>query len=158
MPFCYMEHGSIQDGVFAIGVNRPVTDLAQSWAWLRDRYERTGRDPGLIKSDILARAYARGLIHISFEQLVAFYAYREYVLECNAKIRVANDNDSDKEYAPVERSNLTSERKVKCRLKPIDGRRLPRVQWSPFRPIASVRVWSFQNLWDILTPVLRPDI
>ena len=144
-----MNFRSVIDGVFDLCGYTSIAELTHSARWLREEYARRGLDPRHIRRDVLEHARRQGRLHsFSFGDLLRLHVYRTVAFARDEAIGAANDNDADEvPYERFQNSKVTREIDRACRDRaPFTAAHLPRVKWSPFKPIAQVKFWSRDQL------------
>ncbi|MFY9478138.1 MAG: hypothetical protein WAQ08_10845 [Aquabacterium sp.] len=148
-----MAHETGRSGVFDLVGYTSMARLRELVTWLRCDYARQGRDPRLIRADVLAYARDQGRLNsFAFGDLLRLHINRLLVKAWCARLGVVNDEDPDDvtcEQLMASRVTGAIFQACKDRHKHVQED-FPQVRWSPFKPIASVRCWSADNLVVVL--------
>jgi hypothetical protein len=134
-----MESATVADGFYDLCADGSTEWFRSCFAWLKDYYVRHGKDPAHIRRDVLAYGHAHGELDWKFSILLSIYVDRLQKLERYRTMDVANDCDPDGPHP----AQWTHEPRKLTRLR---RRYMPELRWPPFKLVARVHVWTFDEL------------
>lgn len=149
-------NGGVTQGVFHLcGANdlgAADAALRLEWlriymAWLTRHYRKLGRDPALIRDDVLAFGHEWQMLSTkTFDEMLYLYYRRLQILAAFQEAGAANDAEP---YGPHPEAWTFA----RCESRPLRDRDLPSVAWgSPLARVSRVRVWPFAQLVAHLRP------
>lgn len=133
------DSAEVAQGVYDLCIEGSTDWFQHCHAWLKGYYERHGKDPAHIRRDVLAYGHERDALDLKYSLLLAIYVDRLDLLERHQTMGAANDCDPTGPHP----AHWTHQPLLPTRFRRCD---LPEVRWPPFKHVARLHVWEFQEL------------